>query len=131
MIVPVAISAVLNTQKLSQNGYANIFYSAGVKSMLRSLHNFLFVSFDPGGLITRGQAAARPVGAGRRAPRLFGFSPLSLLLPEAIAGVLAVALLYFLLERRLGTVAAFAGPSRWPCSHRSWPSRATTASTPC
>ena len=25
--------------------------SAGIKSMLRSLHNFLFVSFDPSGLI--------------------------------------------------------------------------------
>ena len=44
-----ALSALLNTYRLSQNGYANIFYSAGIKSMLRSLHNFLFVSFDPSG----------------------------------------------------------------------------------
>src|SRR5262249_56457759 len=43
-----ALSAVLNTYRLSQNGYANIFYSAGIQSMLRSLHNLLFVSFDPG-----------------------------------------------------------------------------------
>ncbi|HEX4466844.1 MAG TPA: hypothetical protein VH025_06630, partial [Solirubrobacteraceae bacterium] len=43
---------VLNVHKLAQNGYANIFYSAGVKSMLRSFHNFFFVSFDPGGLVT-------------------------------------------------------------------------------
>jgi hypothetical protein len=46
-----SLSAVLNFSRLSQNGYANIFYSAGVKSMLGSLHNFAFVSFDPGGLI--------------------------------------------------------------------------------
>jgi 4-amino-4-deoxy-L-arabinose transferase-like glycosyltransferase len=46
--VVVAFSAVLYTHRLSQNGYANIFYSAGVQSMLRSLHNFLFASFDPG-----------------------------------------------------------------------------------
>ena len=72
-----ALSAVLNTNRLSQNGYANIFYSAGVKSMLRSLHNFFFVSFDPGGLITRRQAAARPVAAGRerQAVRLLAAQP--------------------------------------------------------
>ncbi|HEX5852373.1 MAG TPA: hypothetical protein VFY36_04715, partial [Solirubrobacteraceae bacterium] len=52
LVTVVALSAVLNTVRLSQNGYANIFYSAGVKSMLRSWHNFLFVSFDPSGLIT-------------------------------------------------------------------------------
>ena len=47
-----ALSAVLNVHRLSQNGYGNIFYSAGVKSMLRSWHNFFFVSFDPGGFVT-------------------------------------------------------------------------------
>ena len=103
-----AISAVLNTNKLAQNGYANIFYSAGVKSMLRSLHNFLFVSFDPGGLITVDKPPLA-LWVQAASAKVFGFSPLSLLLPEAIAGVLAVALLYFLMERRLGTAAAFAG----------------------
>ncbi|MGH2865713.1 MAG: glycosyltransferase family 39 protein, partial [Solirubrobacteraceae bacterium] len=38
--------------------------------------------------------------------KLFGFSSLSLLLPEAIAGVLSVALLYFILQRRVGVAAA-------------------------
>jgi len=106
--VVVAFSAVLNTYRLSQNGYANIFYSAGVQSMLRSLHNFLFVSFDPGGLISVDKP---PVALWVQAAsaKLFGFSPLSLLLPEAIAGVLTVALLYLLLARRLGVVAAITG----------------------
>src|ERR1039458_3091392 len=108
VIVPVAVSAVLNTRRLSQNGYANLFYSAGVKSMLRSLHNFLFVSCAPGGLI-RVDKPPLALWVQAASAKLFGFSPLSLLLPEAIAGVLAVALLYFLLTRRLGTVAAFAG----------------------
>ena len=44
-----------------------------------------------------------------RSAKAFGLSPLSLLLPEAIAGVLAVALLYFLMERRLGTAAGQKG----------------------
>jgi 4-amino-4-deoxy-L-arabinose transferase-like glycosyltransferase len=106
--VVVALSAVLNTHRLSQNGYANIFYSAGVKSMLRSLHNFLFVSFDPGGLVTVDKPPLA-LWVQVASAKVFGFSPLSLLLPEAIAGVLAVALLYVVLARRLGAAAAFAG----------------------
>jgi 4-amino-4-deoxy-L-arabinose transferase-like glycosyltransferase len=103
-----ALSAVLNAKSLSKNGYANIFYSAGDKSMLRSLHNFLFASFDPGGLVTVDKPPlalwVQVVSA-----KLFGFSPLSLLLPEAIIGVLAVALLYFILARRVGVAAALGG----------------------
>jgi 4-amino-4-deoxy-L-arabinose transferase-like glycosyltransferase len=102
------LSAVLNVYRLSQNGYANIFYSAGVKSMLRSLHNFVFVAFDPGGLVTVDKP---PLGLWLQAAsaKLFGFSPLSLLLPEAIAGVLAVAVLYHVMSRRFGPLAALGG----------------------
>jgi 4-amino-4-deoxy-L-arabinose transferase-like glycosyltransferase len=108
-LVPVlALSAVLNVHNLSQNGYANIFYSAGAKSMLRSLHNFFFVSFDPGGLI---MVDKPPLGLWLQAAsaKLFGFGPLALLLPEAIAGVLAVAVLYWILAPRFGIAAGLAG----------------------
>jgi 4-amino-4-deoxy-L-arabinose transferase-like glycosyltransferase len=103
-----ALSAVLNTHRLAQNGYANIFYSAGVKSMLGSLHDFFFVSFDPGGLMTVDKP---PLGlwAQVASAKLFGLSPLSLLLPEAIAGVLAVAALYWAMVRAFGRSAALAG----------------------
>jgi 4-amino-4-deoxy-L-arabinose transferase-like glycosyltransferase len=102
------LAAVLNIHRLAQNGYANIFYSAGVKSMLLSLHNFLFVSFDPGGLITVDKP---PLGLWVQAlsAKLFGFSALSLLLPEAIAGVLAVAALYWAMAKPYGRTAALAG----------------------
>src|SRR3981081_3927876 len=46
------LSAVLNINHLSRNGYANVFYSASVRSMLHSLHNFFFISFDAGGMVT-------------------------------------------------------------------------------
>jgi len=108
LAVVVALSALLNLHRLSQNGYANIFYSAGVKSMLRSLHNFLFVSFDPGGLVTVDKPPLA-LWVQAASAKIFGFTPLSLLLPEAIAGVLAVAALYLILDRRMGTPAAFAG----------------------
>ncbi|HME02339.1 MAG TPA: glycosyltransferase family 39 protein [Solirubrobacteraceae bacterium] len=108
-LLPVlALSAVLDMNRLSQNGYANIFYSAGVKSMLRSWHNFLFVSFDPGGLITVDKPPLA-LWVQAASAKLFGFSPTSLLLPEAIAGVLSVAALYYLMNRRFGFYAALAG----------------------
>jgi 4-amino-4-deoxy-L-arabinose transferase-like glycosyltransferase len=108
-LVPILVlSAVLNTEKLSQNGYANVFYAAGVKSMLGSFHNFLFNSFDPGGLVTVDKPPlalwVQVVSA-----KLFGFSPLSLLIPEALIGVLGVALLYAIMRRPFGQLAALAG----------------------
>jgi 4-amino-4-deoxy-L-arabinose transferase-like glycosyltransferase len=103
----VAGAAVMNTVRLSQNGYANIFYSAGVRSMLDSLHNFFFVSFDPGGLITVDKP---PLALWVQAlsAKIFGFHPLSLLLPEALIGVVTVAVLYLIVLRRFGALAAFA-----------------------
>ena len=101
----VAVSAVMNTVRLSQNGYANIFYSAGVRSMLRSWHNFLFVSFDPGGLVSVDKPPLA-LWVQAASAKLFGFSPLSLLLPEALMGVLAVAVLYLAMARRFGVPAA-------------------------
>lgn len=99
-----ALSVVLNTYRLSLNGYANTFYSAGVRSMLGSLHNFLYVSFDPGGLVTIDKP---PLGVWVQvaSAKLFGFSVLSLLLPEALIGTLAVLALYLVVAPRLGVSA--------------------------
>jgi 4-amino-4-deoxy-L-arabinose transferase-like glycosyltransferase len=102
-----ALAAVLNFRRLSQNGYANFFYSAGVKSELLSLHNFLFVSSDPGGLITIDKP---PLGMWLQvvSAKIFGFSPMSLLAPEAVLGVLSVGLLYLVVARYFGRGAGVA-----------------------
>jgi hypothetical protein len=101
-------AAVLNLNRLSQNGYANIFYSAGVRSMLHSLHNFFFVSFDPGGLISIDKP---PLALWVQAlsAKIFGFSTLALLLPEALAGILTVAVIYHVVARHFGVLAGLAG----------------------
>ncbi|HVR05295.1 MAG TPA: glycosyltransferase family 39 protein [Solirubrobacteraceae bacterium] len=107
-LVPILIgAAVLNTNKIGQNHFANVFYSSGVHSMLLSLHNFFFVSFDPGGLITIDKP---PLGLWIQATSaaIFGFAPLSLLLPEALIGVLCVAILYLVMRRPFGQLAALA-----------------------
>src|SRR3989304_9102855 len=38
--------------RLDQEVYANLYYAAAVKSMMTSLHNFFFASFDPGGFVS-------------------------------------------------------------------------------
>jgi 4-amino-4-deoxy-L-arabinose transferase-like glycosyltransferase len=99
-----AFSSLLEFNRLSQNGYSNLYYAAGVKSMLRSLHNFFFVSFDPGGLVSIDKP---PLGLWLQAlsAKIFGFAPLSLLIPEGVCAVLAVALMYFIVAPRLGEIA--------------------------
>jgi 4-amino-4-deoxy-L-arabinose transferase-like glycosyltransferase len=42
----------LNFIWLGQEGLTNLYYAAGVKSMMMNWHNFFFVAFDPGGFIT-------------------------------------------------------------------------------
>ncbi len=43
---------MLNLWALSRNGWANDYYSAAVRSMSTSWHNFLFASLDPSGVMT-------------------------------------------------------------------------------
>jgi 4-amino-4-deoxy-L-arabinose transferase-like glycosyltransferase len=101
------LSGSLQFVRLGQNGYANAYYSAAVKSMLRSWHNFFFVAADPNGLITVDKP---PLGLWLQglSAKLFGFAPLSLLIPEGICAVLAVWLIYRIVAPRFGTIAGLA-----------------------
>ena len=98
------LATLMNCWQLSNLGYANSYYAATVRSMLQSWHNFFFASFDPGGFVTVDKP---PLGfwVQTASARLFGFHGWSLLLPEAIAGVLSVALLYYLVRRAFGLTA--------------------------
>lgn len=106
LVCPLILSALLNVWNLAQNGFSNTYYSAAVQSMLQSWRNFFFASYDAGGFITVDKP---PVALWIQAisAKLFGFSSLSILLPEALAGVGCVAIVYFLVKRLFGTLAAF------------------------
>ncbi|MDR3565631.1 MAG: glycosyltransferase family 39 protein [Negativicutes bacterium] len=95
------LSAFLHFARLGQEGFANLYYAAGVKSMLQNWHNFFFVSFDPGGFITIDKP---PLGFWLQAlsAKLFGFQGWSLILPQALGGVLSVYLLYVIVKRYHG-----------------------------
>ena len=98
------ISLFMNFYQLGQNGFGNLYYAAGVRSMLDNLHNFFFVSFDPGGFVTLDKP---PLGFWLQvvSAKFFGFTPFSMFLPQALAGVLSVLLLYHLVRRHFGVAA--------------------------
>jgi 4-amino-4-deoxy-L-arabinose transferase-like glycosyltransferase len=107
----IVLSFFLNFFRLGQNQIADIttgvnsYYAAAVKSMGMSWHNFFFVAFDPQGFLAIDKP---PLGFWIQAVsvRIFGFSAWSLLLPEALAGIGAVVVLYILMQRIFGTNAA-------------------------
>jgi len=101
----VSIAFVFNCWALSRNGLGNTYYSAATRSMVVSWRNFFFASFDPGGFITVDKP---PVALWFEAMsvRMFGYSSWSLLLPSALAGTASVALLFTIVRRHFGAVAA-------------------------
>src|SRR3954447_3716879 len=101
-----AVAAALNGIGLANEGYANVYYAAAVRSMLRSWHNFFFVAYDPGGFVTVDKP---PLGFWIQtiSAKIFGFHGWSILLPQALAGVASVALLYYLVRRVWGPLAGF------------------------
>ncbi len=102
-----ALAALLNLWALSRNGWANEYYSAAVRSMSTSWHNFLYASFDAGGVMTVDKP---PLALWVQAlsVRIFGFHSLSILVPQALMGVASVALVYDLTRRHWGRTAGFA-----------------------
>ncbi|MBW9171579.1 glycosyltransferase family 39 protein [Clostridium estertheticum] len=98
------LSAVLNFANIGIEGFANTFYAAGVKSMMMNLKNFFFASFDPSGFVTIDKP---PLGLMIQtiSSKIFGFSGWSVILPQAVAGVISVWLIYYLVKRSFGSLA--------------------------
>lgn len=101
LIAILLLAVFLHFYRLDQEGYANLYYAATVKSMLTSWHNFFYASFDPGGFVSVDKP---PLGLWTQAlsASIFGFHGWALLLPQALAGVLSVLLLYHLVRRVFG-----------------------------
>jgi 4-amino-4-deoxy-L-arabinose transferase-like glycosyltransferase len=83
------------------------FYDAAVRSMSLSLHNFFFGAYEPGGTIAVDKP---PIDLWLQviSTKLFGYSSLSLKLPPALAGTLAVPLLFDALRRLFGSLTGLA-----------------------
>jgi 4-amino-4-deoxy-L-arabinose transferase-like glycosyltransferase len=97
----VTIAGVLDLWSLTISGYANGYYAEGALAASKSWTALLTNAADPSGLVSldKGPLPDWIMGLSSRA---FGFSSLSMLLPNALYGIAAVVVLYDLVRRALG-----------------------------
>jgi 4-amino-4-deoxy-L-arabinose transferase-like glycosyltransferase len=111
--VPIALAALLGLTGalylwgLSDSGYGNDFYAAAVQAGTHSWKAFFFGSFDAQSFITVDKPPAS-LWVMELSGRIFGFSSWSMLAPQAVEGVAAVALLYAAVRRTAGAYAGLA-----------------------
>ena len=98
------LSAFLNIWNIWNLGFTNTFYAAAVKSTLINPAAGFFNSFDPAGFVTVDKP---PVGLWVQAAfaAVLGFKGWVLILPQALAGIGSVALVYFIVARPFGKPA--------------------------
>ena len=91
-------TGVLYLWNLAASGWANSFYAAAVQAGSQSWTAMLFGSSDAANAITVDKPPAA-LWVMDISARIFGFNSWSLLAPQAVEGILAVAVLYFAVRR--------------------------------
>ena len=99
------LAAVVYLWGLTVSGYANTYYSAAALAASQSWSAWFFGSFDAANFITVDKPPLGTMIMGLSV-RLFGLSSWSILLPQVLAGVATVALLFWTVRRQFGPVAA-------------------------
>lgn len=95
------LTALLYCWGLDINGWANSYYSAAVMSGAQDWTAFFYGSSDPANAITVDKPPLS-IWVMSLSVRLFGLSSWSILLPQALMGVLTVYLSYILVAKRFG-----------------------------
>ena len=105
----IGLGAFLRLYELGAHNIGNTYYAATVKSMLTSWSNFFFASFEPGGSVTVDKP---PLGfwVQSLSAAILGVNGFALALPNALAGIGSIGLIYYLVKeqfnRGAGLVAA-------------------------
>jgi 4-amino-4-deoxy-L-arabinose transferase-like glycosyltransferase len=104
IVVIMAFSFGLHIYNIQSIGDANAYYTAAVKSMLQSWSNFFFVAAEPGGSVTVDKP---PLGLWIEAVFAYflGVSGFSVSLPNILAGVFGIPLLYIMVKKYMGELA--------------------------
>ncbi len=99
------LAAALYLINLTVSGYANTYYAAAALAASKSWSAWFFGSFDAANFITidKPPLALWVIGL---SVRVFGLSSWSVLLPQALAGVATVVLLWLTVRRSFGPAAA-------------------------
>ena len=105
LVVLLGLTAALYLWNLSVSGWANGFYAAAAQAGADNWTAMLFGSSDAANAITVDKTPAA-LWVTDLSVRLFGLSSWSILVPQALEGVAAVALLYASVRRAVGPGAA-------------------------
>jgi 4-amino-4-deoxy-L-arabinose transferase-like glycosyltransferase len=104
-----ALTAFFTCFQLTKSGYGNAYYTAAVKSMLSSWHNFFYASFDNGFMSVDKPALGLWLQC--LFALVFGLHGWSVILPEALCAVGSVIVLCRIVTcqygERTGLLAAF------------------------
>ncbi|MGU3654197.1 ArnT family glycosyltransferase [Mycolicibacterium sp. A43C] len=104
LLALLASTAVLYLWGLGSHGWGNSFYAAAAQAGTQDWKAWLFGSLDAGNAITVDKPPAA-MWVMALSGRLFGFNEFTMLLPQALMGVAAVAVLYFTVRRSAGAAA--------------------------
>src|SRR3954471_24535839 len=99
------LAAVLYLWNLTASGFANTYYSAAALAGSQSWSAWFFGSIDASNFITVDKPPLATMLMGLSV-RLFGLSSASILVPQALLGVGSVLLLFVIVRRQFGVLAA-------------------------
>jgi len=105
MLGVVGLAAILYLVNVTVSGYANTYYSAAALAGSQSWSAWFFGSIDSANFITVDKPPLATMLLGLSV-RLFGLSPASILVPEALAGIGTVILIMATVRRTFGPAAA-------------------------
>jgi 4-amino-4-deoxy-L-arabinose transferase-like glycosyltransferase len=87
------------------NSFENEYYSAATISVLKNWNNFLFVSFDPAGIVSVDKPPLA-IWAQSVPVLFFGYSRWLINLPQLIFGTLSMVMLFVIVKPAFGRIAA-------------------------
>jgi 4-amino-4-deoxy-L-arabinose transferase-like glycosyltransferase len=101
----ISLAGFFNLWNIWNQGFDNPYYAAAVRSILANPGLAFFNPFDAAGFVTVDKP---PIGIWVQAASaaVFGFSNWSVILPQALAGIGSVALIYFIVKRPFGKTAS-------------------------
>ncbi|GGA45440.1 ArnT family glycosyltransferase [Paenibacillus physcomitrellae] len=109
------VAAFLNMYLIWTDKYANTYYTTAVASMMKNMHNFFYGTLDSGGFVTVDKPPLTFMIQTLFA-FIFGLHGWSVILPQALAGVGSVLLVYLLVKPSFGMGAARIGALVMACT---------------
>lgn len=101
----IAVAACLSLYGIWNETYSNTYYTTAVGSMLQSWHNFFFGSLDSAGSVTVDKPPL-VLWIQTAFAFVFGLYGWSVILPQALAFIATVPLIYLCVKPAFGTLAA-------------------------